>query len=134
MFAVMDMCSGYHQVSVHPEDRGYLTVICQQGRFRYNCLSQGITSASDLFNMVSDGNSRFDELWRCSLKNMDDVLICGRNLEDLRHKMETFLGFCKEKNIKLKPSKFRVASCVVFGGCIVSRETLGESVFIEPKK
>ena len=64
---------------------------------------------------------------------MDDVLFAGRNLEDLKHKLETFLEFCKEKNIKLKPSKFRVASSVEFGGCIVSRETLGESVFIEPK-
>ena len=93
-------------------------VICQQGRFRYNCLSQGITSASDLFNMVSDGNSRFDEFWRSSLKNMDDVLFAGRNLEDLKLKMETFLEFCKKKNIKVKPSKFRVASSVEFGVCI----------------
>ena len=133
VFAVMDMCSGYHQVRVHPDDRGYLTVICQAGRFRYNCLSQGITSASDLFNMVSDGNSRFGDLWRCSLKNMDDVLICGRDMEDLKNKMHTFLGFCKEKNIKLKPSKFLISTEVEFGGCIISRETLGESVFIEPK-
>ena len=133
VFAVMDMCSGYHQVRVHPEDREYLTVICQAGRFRYNCLSQGITSASDLFNMVSDGNSRFGELWKCSLKNMDDVLICGVGMEDLKEKMHTFLDFCKTKNIKLKPSKFRIATEVEFGGCIISRETLEESVFIEPK-
>ena len=106
MFAVVDMCSGYHQVSVHPEDRGLLTVICQQGRFRYNCLSQGITSASDLFNMVSDGDSRFNELWRSMIKNMDDVLFAGRSLEDLQQKLETFLEFCRRKNIKLKPSKF----------------------------
>ena len=62
VFAVVDMTSGYHQVRVHPEDRRFLTVICQAGRFRYNVLSQGITSASDLFNMMSDGNSRFGDL------------------------------------------------------------------------
>ena len=43
------------------------------------------------------------------------------------------MEFCRKKNIKLKSSKFRVASVVEFGGCIVSRETLGDSVFIEPK-
>ena len=64
---------------------------------------------------------------------MDDVLICGRNMEDLRNKMHTFLSFCKEKNIKLKPSKFMINTEVEFGGCIISRETLGESVYIEPK-
>ena len=64
---------------------------------------------------------------------MDDVLICGRDMEDLGNKMHTFLDFCKEKNIKLKPSKFRIATEVEFGGCIISRETLEESAFIEPK-
>ena len=119
VFAVVDMTSGYyHQVRVHPEDRHFLTVICQAGRFRYNVLSQGITSASDLFNMMSDGNSRFGDLWRCSLKNMDKVLIAGRDMEDLKSKLHTFLGFCQEKNIKLKPSKFLISTEVKFGGCI----------------
>ena len=67
------------------------------------------------------------------IKNMDDVLFAGRSLEDLQQKLETFLEFCRHKNIKLKSSKFRVASNVEFGGCIVSRESLGDSVFIEPK-
>ena len=62
VFGVLDICSGYHQEAVHPDDRGLLMVICQQGRFKYNCLSQGITSASDLFNMCSDEDSRFNEL------------------------------------------------------------------------
>merc|ERR1711888_164511 len=129
VFAVVDMTSGYHQVRVHPEDRRFLTVICQAGRFRYNVLSHGISSASDLFNMMSDGNSRFGDLWRCSLKNMDDVLIAGRDMEDLKSKMHTFLEFCQEKNIKLKPSKFVISTEVEFGGCIISRQTMGESVF-----
>ena len=64
---------------------------------------------------------------------MDDVLIAGRDMEDLKGKLHTFLGFCQEKNIKLKPSKFLVSTEVEFGGCIISRETLGDSVFIEPK-
>ena len=64
---------------------------------------------------------------------MDDVLIAGRDMEDLKSKMHTFLGFCQEKNIKLKPSKFMISTEVEFGGCIISRETMGDSVFIEPK-
>ena len=43
------MTSGYHQLEVHPDDRHYLTVICQAGRFRYNVVSQGIISASDFW-------------------------------------------------------------------------------------
>ena len=108
VFAMVDMTIGYHQLEVHPDDRHYLTVICQAGRFRYNVVSQGIISASDFFNMMteSEGNSRFGEMWRNCLKNMDDVLIAGKNMADLQEKLETFLTFCKVKNIKLKTSKF----------------------------
>merc|ERR1711888_200140 len=136
VLAVVDMTSGYHQVHVHPDDRHYLTVICQAGRFRYNVLSQGITSASDLFNMMSEseGNSRFGELWRNCLKNMDDILIAGKNMEDLKEKLVTFLTFCRFKNIKLKTSKFLISTSVEFGGCLISKENLSDSVFIEPKQ
>ena len=128
--------SKFHCVRVHPEDRHFLPVICQAGRFRYNVLSQGITSASDLFNMMSEseGNSRFEELWRTCLKNMDDVLIAGRNMEDLKGKLVTFLNFCHTKNINLKTSKFLISTEVEFGGCLISKETLSDSVFIEPKQ
>ena len=72
-FGTLDMVSGYHQVSVHPADRHLLTVVCQQGRFEYNSLSQGICSASDLFNYLSDGTVRYDGKWQSIQKNMDDV-------------------------------------------------------------
>ena len=93
-----------------------------------------MASASDLFNMMSEsgGNTRFGKLWRNCLKNMDDLLIAGKDMADLQEKLEVFLSFCKLKNIKLKPSKFVISTSVEFGGCLVSKEDLG--VFIEPKE
>ena len=65
---------------------------------------------------------------------MDDILIAGKNMEDLKEKLVTFLTFCRTKNIKLKTSKFFISSEVEFGGCWISKETLSDSVFIEPKQ
>ena len=36
---------------------------------------------------------------------MDDVILYGRALEELKKKTEVFLGYSEEKNLKLKPSK-----------------------------
>ena len=57
VFATLDMVQGYHQLVVAPESRHLLTVISQYGRHQYNSLSQGITSASDFFNYITDGGS-----------------------------------------------------------------------------
>ena len=43
-----------------------------------------------------------------SIKNMEDVLLYGSTLEELKTKLETFLGFCKEKNLQLKSSKMNM--------------------------
>ena len=74
--------------------------------------------------------------------------ICGKKFRRMQHqrdhifthsKMKPHMcglcrkGFCQEKNIKLKPSKFVISTEVEFGGCIISRETMTDSVFIEPK-
>ena len=53
---------------------------------------------------------------------MDDVLIHGRNLKELKDKLENFLEFCREKNLKLKPSKLNISEHVEFGGAVISSE------------
>ena len=59
-----------------------------------------------------------------AIKNMDDVLLYGRTLEELKTKLETFLGFCKEKNLKLKPSKMDTGVEVEFAGTVIRADTV----------
>ena len=98
-FCTLDMTSGYHQIAVHEEDMHLLTVISTQGRFRYNSLSQGICSASDFVNFLSDGNIRWESCWRQLIKNMDDILMGAATLAELESMIEEFLQSCHEKNI-----------------------------------
>ena len=59
-----------------------------------------------------------------SIKNMDDVLLFGRTLEKLHQKIEVFVKYCEEKNLKLKPSKMVISEEVEFAGTVVKAETV----------
>ena len=54
---------------------------------------------------------------------MDDIFIFGPTLEELKKKMEVFLGYCDEKNLKLKPSKMVIGEEVEFAGTMIRAET-----------
>ena len=66
---------------------------------------------------------------------MDDVLMGAPTLEALEAMITEFLLSCQAKNIKLKPSKFYISTCVEFGGCRISADRLRDKgfIFIKPK-
>ena len=91
-FITIDMTSGYHQIPVCEESQKLLVIITQQGRFAYTVLPMGVTSSSDLFNLLTDGGVRWQE--GDVLKNMDDLLLSGETLEEVEMKMNKFMKFC----------------------------------------
>ena len=82
----------------------------------------GVTSSSDLFNLLTDGGVRWQE--GDLLKNMDDLLVSGETLEEDEGKLYKLMGFCKEKNLKLNPEKFVVSTEVEFGRSVISSQTI----------
>ena len=132
-FCSIDCTSGYWQVPIHEDSQSLMTIVTQQGRYMYTVAAQGITSASDLFNILTDGDTRYNGME--ILKNMDDFLLAGETLEELHKKIKKLLEFCVSKNLKLNPKKFMISEEVNFGGCKISAETIKdeEIVFITPK-
>ena len=78
-------------------------------------MGQGITSSSDIFNLLTDGDLRINGL--NAIKNMDDILLFSATLK------------------RLNTSKFRIGEEVEFGGTIISSETVGKetAVCVLPK-
>ena len=74
-----------------------------------------------MWNIITDGGSRLDSQLNI-VKNMDDFLLYGRNLLELQDKLEKFLSFTDEKNLKLKTKKFIIGSQVEFGGSVLKAE------------
>ena len=134
-FCCIDATSGYHQVKISKESQPLTTIITNAGRFFYTTLSQGITSSSDFWNKITDGNCRIDTELQI-IKNMDDFLIGGETIQELENKLNKLMEFCESINLKLAPSKMEVGREVTFGGCLISSQTLdsGDHVFLEPKE
>lgn len=132
-FCTIDATQGYHQIPVAKSSQKYLTIVTQQGRFCYTVTPMGVCSSSDLFNLLTDGEVRWEG--NNVLKNMDDWLLSGRTLEELQGKMEKLLTFCQSKNLKLNPEKLLVSEEVEFGGTVISAEKVNgeEIIFIDPK-
>ena len=118
----MDLTSGYHQIPIDKESQDLLVISTPMGRFKYVVLAQGVCSASDIFNFLTDGTMRYDE--SVSIKNMDDILLYGRSLEELQKKLEVFIGYCDKKNLKLKPLKMVIGEEVEFAGTMIRAETV----------
>ena len=89
-------------------------------------LGQGICSASDIFNVVTDSSTRLDDN---VVKNMDDILFFAESLRDLEKVVCEFLKFCRLKNLKLKTDKFRRSEHVEFAGATINAELVrGERI------
>ena len=90
------------------------------GRHKFTVLAQGLCSSSDIFNYLKDGSLCHDNSG--ALKNMDVVMIHGKTLIELEEKLENFLKFCREKNLKLKPTKLNILEQGQFGGAVILSE------------
>ena len=71
-FATMDLTSGYHQIPIDKESQDLLVISTPVGRFKYLVLAQGVCSASDIFNFLTDSSMRYERSE--AIKNMDNVL------------------------------------------------------------
>ena len=80
------------------------------------------------------GDSRLDRQLNI-VKNMDNFLLYERNLKEIQEKLEKFLSFAAEKNLKLKTKKLIIRSQVEVGGSVLTAERVKneELIFIAPK-
>ena len=127
------MVSWYHQIDIDKKSQSLLVIFTPMRHFKFTVLAQGVCSSSDIFNYLTDCSMRYDSSG--SIKNMDDVLLYGRTIKELQRKLENFLGFCKENNLKLKPSKLNISEQVEFDGTLISSEIVKNEqvVFVLPK-
>ena len=100
VFCIIDATSRFHQCPVDPETSKLLTIVTNAGQFSYQVLPHGVCNSSDLWNILTDGNS-----------SIDSDLAILKNMK-----------FAQEKNLKLNPKKFFVSEQEEFGGSTVSAE------------
>merc|ERR1711954_537412 len=122
---------GYYQVEIDERDCDIFSFLVPQGKYRFCKLSQGAKPASDLFKIITDEEIRsIPEL----KKNMDVILLSEKNYKLLDPLIDRILRICREKNLKLNPSKFKKGPEVEFGGTVIKYSQTNNRVQITPSE
>jgi hypothetical protein len=90
------------QLSVHPEDRKYLTINTFWGLFRYNRLVYGVSSAEPAFQQC------MDEILKGlpgTTIYLDDILVAGRTREEAKERLLMVLKKLDFYNVRISIEK-----------------------------
>ena len=79
-FTTLDCAAGYWNIQIHPEDRHYTAVICEEGHFEYTRMTFGLRNAPATFQRLMDKILRpFPKFAQAYL---DDVIIFSDTFEE----------------------------------------------------
>lgn len=104
-FSKLDANSGFYQIQIAPESKHLTTFITPFGRYTFNRLPFGITSAPEIFQRKMEEILNGEEGAIC---RMDDILVWGRTLSEHNHRLRQVLNKLKNSGMTLNKSK-----CVV---------------------
>ena len=98
----LDANSGYYQIVLHPESRELTTFITPFGRYCYNRLPFGITSACEIYQKRM---SRIVESVPGVLCMIDDILVYGSTQEEHDQRLRLVLNRLKSEGVTLNKNK-----------------------------
>lgn len=102
IYTVLDLSNAYQQLELSPRAQELLTVNTHQGLYRYKRMPFGITSAPAIFQATMDKILNDVENAVCYI---DDILICGKNLEDCKRNVENVLRKLDKAGFKVQFEK-----------------------------
>ena len=118
-FCKMDAVQGYHQIPLDEDSSLLTTFILPWGRFRYRCAGMGLSASSDEWCRRSD---RAIEGIPGVRKLVDDFLVEGETLAELRLRIRRVLDNCRRFGITISKRKLEIAKEVKFAGFRVSAD------------
>ena len=117
VFCKMDAVQGYHQIPLDEDSSLLTTFILPWGRFRYRCAGMGLSASSDEWCRRSD---KAIEGITGVRKLVDDFLVEGETVDELRQRVRRVLDNCRRFGITISERKLEIATQVKFAGFRVS--------------
>ena len=123
IFSKLDANSGFWQIGLSPESAKLATFIIPLGRFCFNCLPFGISSAPEHFQQrISQVLEETDGVL-CLMKN---ILVYDKSVEEHNKNLEATLYKLQEANLNLNEEKreFSKSSLEFLGHSLTLRECM----------
>jgi hypothetical protein len=121
-FCFLDGYSGYHQISIHPNDQSNTTFTCPYGTYAYRRMPFGLCNAPASFQrcMMSIFSDMIEEIMEVFI---DDFSVYGKTLDDCLKKLDKVLQRCEEKHLVPNWEKyhFMVREGIVLGHLMSER-------------
>lgn len=122
-FTSLDLCSGYHQVRMHPDDIEKTAFRTRYGSFEFKVLPFGLTNAPAGFMRIMN-NALAPFLDKFVVCFLDDVLIYSKTPEEhLDHIRQVLAVFKREQlHVSMKKSRWGRTSVKFLGHCVSARD------------
>ena len=120
-FTMLDLASGYWQISVDEHDRHKTAFATLNGLYEFNRMPFGLSTAPATFQRTMD-IILSGLTYAICLCYLDDVIIFGRDINEHCERLETVLLRLREHNLRVKLSKCKIAvPQVAFLGHVISQ-------------
>ena len=119
-FSTLDLCSGYWQVEVEESDRPKTAFATRRGLFQFRKMPFGLACAPETFKRLME-RVLAGLQWNICLVYLDDIIVVGRNFEEMLTNLRQVFDRLIDAGLKLKPKKCSLfAKSVSFLGHVIS--------------
>jgi hypothetical protein len=103
-FSALDLASGFHQISLHPDSRHKTAFSTPQGHFEFNRLCFGLRNAPAAFQRMMNIALR-GLIGKGIFVYLDDIIVFGTSLEEHNSNLEKLFKRLRQVGLKLQPDK-----------------------------
>ena len=129
-FSKIDLCSGYHQIRIVPEDVSKIAFRTRYRHYEFLILCFGLTNAPATFQTLMNDIFR-ERLDVCVLIYLDDILIYSSDIKQHLQDLEEVLEVLRKNQLYAKLSKCQfLKEETEYLGFIVSNK----GIQVDPKK
>ncbi|HRO64990.1 MAG TPA: RNase H-like domain-containing protein [Candidatus Dojkabacteria bacterium] len=123
-FTVVDAASGFWQIPIHEKDKEKLAFTTASGTYQWNVMPFGFTNAPGIFQRAMN-ETLDDELFRCCLVYIDDIIIYSKTFEDHIKDLNKIFLLLQNFNWQLKLFKCKFAQTKIeYLGHVLENDTL----------
>jgi hypothetical protein len=103
-FSTLDLASGFHQISMHPDDQHKTAFVTPFGLYEYTKMPMGLCNSPATFQRLMQHIFN-DTVFQILLIYLDDLIIYSTTIEEHIERLDKVFTRLKEHGLKLKGKK-----------------------------